>query len=212
MNLYPEELVLYLQSKTDIIELFLNKCILSKCNLNPLESKIPLCNYLSSQDSVFHLIIFILRNISSNENLYYNIIKLLSKYHQIGFWKTNSVRNWELELSEINKQKYIGLKNLASTCYMNSILQQIFMIPMLRETLLSINNPDKKNVLFQLQLLFSALKLYESQYYDPSSFVLANKLNFYEQMDADEYFGMFIDKIENDIKNLYVDEKDNKYK
>ena len=212
LNLYPEELVLYLQSKTDIIELFLNKCILSKCNLNPLESKIPLCNYLSSQDSVFHLIIFILRNISSNENLYYNIIKLLSKYHQIGFWKTNSVRNWELELSEINKQKYIGLKNLASTCYMNSILQQIFMIPMLRETLLSINNPDKKNVLFQLQLLFSALKLYESQYYDPSSFVLANKLNFYEQMDADEYFGMFIDKIENDIKNIYINENENKYK
>ena len=32
------------------------------------------------------------------------------------------------------------------------------------------------------------------------------------KMDADEYFGMFIDKIENDIRNLYVDEKENKYK
>ncbi len=31
-------------------------------------------------------------------------------------------------------------------------------------------------------------------------------------VDADEYFGIFIDKNENDIKNLYVDEKDNKYK
>jgi hypothetical protein len=31
-------------------------------------------------------------------------------------------------------------------------------------------------------------------------------------MDADEYFGMFIDKVENDIKNIYADEKDNKYK
>ena len=148
----------------------------------------------------------------NNQNLYYEIINLLTKYHQIGFWKTNSVKNWGLETSDTNQQKYIGLKNMSSTCYMNSILQQIFMIPMLRETLLSIKNPDKKNVLFQLQLLFSALKVYESQYYDPSSFVLANKLNFYEQMDADEYFGMLIDKIENDIKNIYADEKENKYK
>ena len=212
LNLSPELLVEYLLSKVDIIDLFLNKCILSKCNLNPLESKQPLCNYTSSQDSVFQLIIFILRNTSpsQNKNLYFDIVNLLSKYHQIGFWKTNSIRNWELETSEINKQKYIGLKNMSSICYLNSILQQIFMIPMLRETLLSIENPDKDNVLYQLQLLFSALKLYESQYYDPASFVLANKLSFYEQMDADEYFGIFIDKIENDIKNLYMN--DNKYK
>jgi len=212
LNLSPELLVEYLLSKVDIIDLFLNKCILSKCNLNPLESEQPLCNYTSTQDSVFQLIIFILRNISpsKNKNLYFDIVNLLSKYHQIGFWKTNSIRNWELETSEINKQKYIGLKNMSSICYLNSILQQIFMIPMLRETLLSIENPDKDNVLFQLQLLFSALKLYESQCYDPASFVVANKLSFYEQMDADEYFGIFIDKIENDIKNLYMN--DNKYK
>ena len=212
LNLSPELLVEYLLSKVDIIDLFLNKCILSKCNLNPLESKQPLCNYTSSQDSVFQLIIFILRNISpsKNKNLYYDIVNLLSKYHQIGFWKTNSIKNWELETSEINKQKYTGLKNMSSICYLNSILQQIFMIPMLRETLLSIENPDKNNVLYQLQLLFSSLKLYESQYYDPASFVVANKLSFYEQMDADEYFGMFIDKIESDLKNLYMNE--NKYK
>ena len=95
---------------------------------------------------------------------------------------------------------------------MNSILQQIFMIPMLRETILSIKNAKENTVLFELQLLFSALKVYESQYYDPSSFVIANKLNFYEQMDADEYFGIFIDKIESDIKNLFSNDSENKYK
>ena len=213
LNISKDILVPYLLSKADIINLLLNKCILSKCNLTPLESKPALCNYSSSQNSAFNLIIFILRNIpNNNKNLYYDIINLLEKYHQIGFWKNNLSKNWELENSEPNKQEYIGLKNMSSTCYMNAILQQIFMIPMLRETLLNINNPDKKNVLFQLQLLFSALKVYESQYYDPTSFVLSNKLNFYEQMDADEYFGMFIDKIENDIKYIYINEKENKYK
>ena len=140
------------------------------------------------------------------------IIRKLAKFHNLGYWKNNSLKNWELDTSETNKQKYIGLKNLSSTCYMNSILQQIFMIPMLRETILSIKNSKENTVLFELQLLFSALKVYESQYYDPSSFVLANKLNFYEQMDADEYFGIFIDKIESDIKNLYPKDSENKYK
>ena len=210
LNLYKEELVNYFISKVDIIDLFLNKCILSKCNINSLDSKFPLCSQNSSQDSVFQLIIFILGQIPEENNLYMEIIRKLSKYHNIGFWKNNSLKNWELETSETNKQKYIGLKNLSSTCYMNSILQQIFMIPMLRETILSIKNSKEKTVLFELQLLFSALKVYESQYYDPSSFVLANKLNFYEQMDADEYFGIFIDKIESDIKNLYSNDSENK--
>ena len=212
LNLYKEELVNYFISKVDIIDLFLNKCILSKCNINSLDSKFPLCSRNSSQDSVFHLIIFILGQIHKDNNLYMEIIRKLHKYHKIGFWKNNSIKNWELDTSETNTQKYIGLKNLSSTCYMNSILQQIFMIPMLRETILSIKNSKEKTVLFELQLLFSALKVYESQYYDPSSFVLANKLNFYEQMDADEYFGIFIDKIESDIKNLYSNDSENKYK
>ena len=75
---------------------------------------------------------------------------------------------------------------------------------MFRETILKIKNSSKNNVLFELQLLFSALKIYEFAYYDPRSFVEINKLNFYEQMDADEFYGNLIDKIENDIKKLYL--------
>ena len=128
LNLYKEELVNYFISKVDIIDLFLNKCIFSKCNINSLDSKFPLCSKSSCQSSIFHLIIFILNNIPEENKLYKNIIHLLSKYHKIGFWKTSSLKNWELDISEVNHQKYIGLKNLSSTCYMNSILQQIFMI------------------------------------------------------------------------------------
>ena len=75
---------------------------------------------------------------------------------------------------------------------------------MFRETILKIGNPSKNNVLFELQLLFAALKIYEFSYYDPRSFVVINKLSFYEQMDADEFYGTLIDKIENDIKNIYL--------
>ena len=61
------------------------------------------------------------------------------------------------------------------------------MIPFFRETILKIENNSKNNVLYELQLLFSALKIYEFAYYDPRSFVVINKLNFYEQMDAEKF-------------------------
>ena len=66
-----------------------------------------------------------------------------------------------------------------------------------------LNDPSKTNILYELQLLFSSLKLYENSYYDPRSFVVANNLNFAEQMDADEFYGTLIDKIEKDIKDIY---------
>ena len=118
----------------------------------------------------------------------------LDKHHKIGNWKTNQKQKWKFEANRIYQNKYIGLKNMASTCYMNSILHQFFMIPMQRETILSINNPNNDTVLYQLQLLFSALKTYEYKYYNPKPFVIKSELSFYEQMDADEYYAQLIDK------------------
>ena len=204
LNLSPKELVKYLINKIDICDLFLIKCILRKCNKTPLDTQKMLCKTEKSKEAMFNLIIFILRNISDeNNNLQMKIWELLDNHHKIGFWKTNEKSNWKLESKEIYQNKYIGLKNMTATCYMNSIIQQFFMIPMLRETILSIENKNNDNVLFQLQLLFSALKTYEYKFYNPKPFVIKSGLSFYEQMDADEYYGQLIDKIENDIKSLY---------
>jgi ubiquitin carboxyl-terminal hydrolase 34 len=38
------------------------------------------------------------------------------------------------------KQKYVGLRNLGCICYMNSMLQQFFMIPAFRYGLLSVDD------------------------------------------------------------------------
>ena len=202
LTLNQKELVKYIVNKVDICDLFLNKCIMRKCVDKPLESKNPFCRTSQSQNNIYSLFIIILKNIQNTE-LYMKILENLNKYHQEGFWKTYNCKNWDLESREMQKVKYVGLKNMTATCYLNSIIQQLYMIPMFRETILKINNSSKKNVLYELQLLFSALKIYELAYYDPVSFVVINNLNFYEQMDADEFYGILIDRIENDIKQLY---------
>ena len=202
LNLNQKELVKYITEKVDICELFLNRCIMRKCIDKPLEAKEPFCLTNQSQTAVYTLLNIILKN-SQNDDYYIKIINELNKYHH-GFFKNYSVRNWELESKEMQRGKYIGLKNMTATCYLNSIIQQLYMIPMFRETILKIKNTSKNNVLYELQLLFSALKIYEFPYYDPRSFVIINKVNFYEQMDADEFYGTLIDKIENDIKKIYL--------
>ena len=207
LNLNSNELITYIINKVDIFDFFLNKCILRKCVNRPLEAKKPFCLNNQSKGAIYKLLQNIFQNINidngKENNLYHKMIEYLDNMNKIGFWKTYHIKNWEIESRDSIKVKYVGLKNMTSTCYLNTIIQQLFMIPMFRETILKIENPYKDNVLYELQLLFSALKIFEFSYYSPKSFVLANKLNFYEQMDADEFYGSLIDKIENDIKKIY---------
>ena len=214
IKLQPKALVSYITNKVDICDFFLNKCNLRRCTEKPLETPDSYCLNNQSKASVHKLILNIIRN-SENENqviLYKKVIAILDNYNKTGFWKTYNVSNWEIEHREMQKSKYIGLKNMNSTCYLNSIIQQLYMIPTFRETIIQIENPLTTNVLYELQLLFSALNIYQNSYYDPKSFVIANNLNFSEQMDADEFYGTIIDKIEKDIRDIYSHEDIDKNK
>ena len=142
-----------------------------------------------------------------DDSLYMKIWKILNKFHKLEFWKKS--QDFEMNFNDKDKKEFIGLRNMSSTCYMNSILQQIFMIPMLRETILNINTDKQDTILYQLQLTFAALKTYEAKYYDPKYLVTVSKLSFYEQMDADEYYGSLVDKLETDINNLGKDKINN---
>lgn len=75
------------------------------------------------------------------------------------------------------KQKYVGLYNFGCICYMNSMLQQFFMVPSFRYNLLSVddgtpediqtykNHQIDDNMLHQLQRLMAHLELSERQDY-----------------------------------------------
>ncbi|CAL8327589.1 unnamed protein product [Lota lota] len=83
-----------------------------------------------------------------------------------------------------SSRKYRGLKNQGSTCYLNSMLQVLFMTPEFRHGLIS--NCEMSLIDAQLKNLFHELKTSS-----PTTEYISHKLgieNVWEQRDAAEYF------------------------
>ena len=111
---------------------------------------------------------------------------------------------------------HVGLKNLGCICYMNSMLQQFFMVPSFRRALLQVEDgtaPNTKNahgvddnVFHQVQRMFSYLELSTREDYNPEGFCFSfkdwdgNPTNTSIQQDAQEFLSRFIDKIESAVK------------
>lgn len=129
-------------------------------------------------------------------------------------WRTPRKVDWAVQVhqQERSLSGFVGLKNLGCICYMNSIFQQLYMIPIFRKTIIEVEDrkadeqPDEQNVLFQVKCIFGGLMEIEKQYFNPKRFCKAfndidgSAIDVYVQKDVDEFFDMFIDRIENLIK------------
>ena len=116
---------------------------------------------------------------------------------------------------------YVGLKNLGATCYLNSLMQQLFMIPEFRRGILELPVPDPPpptpppsmsgpvahaSLLYQLQLMFGHLNESEKKWYDTRELCAAYRdieskpINASIQMDVDEFFNLLFDQLEAALK------------
>ena len=123
---------------------------------------------------------------------------------------------WQFSIDNEERDEnvgYIGLYNQGSTCYMNSLLQQFFMIPQFRETILNCDELTKEDIelhnevnkkegkgklkygpqliafLYELKKMFAFLKHSPRKAYDPISFVNAcrNKPDGFFMLDSDVF-------------------------
>lgn len=105
---------------------------------------------------------------------------------------------------------YVGLRNFGCTCYMNSLMQQLYMMPTIRNGIMEAevldNEPVEESLIAQLQLLMSHLQESEKRYYSPLGFCKAYKdfdgqsMNLSQQQDVDEFLNQLLDKLESSLK------------
>ena len=93
----------------------------------------------------------------------------------------------------------MGLYNLGCICYMNSILQQFYMIPEFRVPLLGIETRKdisvssqkgkqfKDSILFQLQRMFCYLELSQRSEYNPEHFCYSFKSDIHFGIQEDSH-------------------------
>ena len=164
----------------------------------------PKCKSKQSRVAAFDLLLSLCSFDITNFNELFNLIQSQHldnhpKYHQ---W------NYSPSSDQLSPTGYVGIRNLGSICYMISLLQQLFMMPKFRRGILSIKDEVVKSdeLLSQLQLMYANLQESRRKMYDPTFFVKANKdydgaeYNPCIQMDVDEYFNVFCEKIENSLK------------
>ena len=107
------------------------------------------------------------------------------------------------------KKIYRGLSNQGATCYMNSLLQSLYMTPEFRNRIYSCQyDPERHgdktdSIPFQLQLLFGNLQTSKSSYYDTKGLTKSfgwNTKDSFEQHDVQEFCRVLFDAIEKSVQ------------
>ncbi|KAL5003429.1 hypothetical protein BDV10DRAFT_154983 [Aspergillus recurvatus] len=119
---------------------------------------------------------------------------------------------WSLERQKLirSPEGYAGLKNLSNTCYLNSLLSQLFMNVGFREFMLRLNLTDpstSQKLLDETKKLFAYMQESWLRAVEPQGFV--DSIRTYDnepvdvtiQMDVDEFYNLLFDRWEAQISS-----------
>ena len=130
----------------------------------------PKCKTAHSRFFAFELLAELSRGCPANT---LEIIKHVAPFHlktHNGGMKRNI---WNFEPKHRDEKpragSYVGLRNLGGICYMNSLVQQLFMLPSLRHNILSIASAEdddkaKAGLIYGLQYIMAHLQESQKQY------------------------------------------------
>eukprot|EP00794_Sanderia_malayensis_P007553 gene7553-8390_t len=120
----------------------------------------------------------------------------------------NSLATTQTSQPTLNRKSITGktgLVNLGNTCYMNSVIQALFMLDGFRESLLSMRPLQNRNTItYNLQKLMAFLLLSERPAISPSDFNRVSRPAWFRQgaqQDCSEFLKHLLDVIEQEDKS-----------
>lgn len=193
----------------NLLKLLLSKCSLSKINFEDM--------YYALGNSLLKNTAFTLNPKVKNDQLllFAAITKKLNKYEQViarlegvyrnQSWRTEKESDWNIsdDLYEGREIKYVGLVNMGATCYVNALVQQLFMITSFRKFVLGISGDVRKErILHELQCLFGVLHQKQLVSYKAKKFYDSMNVEINVQKDTSEFLTTLFDALSKSLVNL----------
>ncbi|XP_068228806.1 LOW QUALITY PROTEIN: ubiquitin carboxyl-terminal hydrolase 24-like [Palaemon carinicauda] len=163
------------------------------------------CTGRESRIAAYELLVHLVTN--SEQNMTTLSSQLVSLHHT---FNPNFLKEYEYAPAVDGRcaSGYVGLKNGGATCYMNSVLQQLFMVQGVPEDILGITSDEENedSLFYQLQTVFGHLMESQLQYYVPDQFwkcfrMDGQPVNVREQQDAFEFYTRLTEQVDDYLKS-----------
>ncbi|KAJ3445331.1 ubiquitin carboxyl-terminal hydrolase faf-x-related [Anaeramoeba flamelloides] len=221
----PIDMIEYIEEKYQLIKEIFNGCLycfVSKKKYPQRDQLLPKCKNLQTRNACYTLLLYFVQRSEKNLLILSKLIEKQMKYIRIP-----KVWGYVPIINQLDKNVggYVGLRNQGATCYLNSVIQQLFMVPYFSNEIILSNikridkqktNMNKKDekikltndeiVLNQLKRLFQKLKQKKLRYYNTMPFckvfkdIQGKPINVREQQDANEFLNVLFEKIEKGLK------------
>jgi len=160
----------------------------------------PRCGTDESKNAAFRLLVELCRNCHDN---FAKVTSLLIRMHH--YFDPSKIKEFDhCPLVDARPDHgLVGLCNAGATCYMNSVIQQLFMINIIRKRVLAsdVSETMDRGALYGLQTVFAHLRHSRLKFHQPVAFwngfrLFDHPINLREQQDAFEFFTDLTDQVD----------------